>query len=218
MWEAQKEFLQKGMSEEFLSWEELRIMSDIFSFGSHGMDHLQGFIDTHLRDIADEKLLNRVYSLWGIYSPPKAGYPIFTLRSNLIAPTGKVKREVLEFCETFPKKGKNWKGKLKEELLKNFSDPLEFETEEKYLKRVEKDLSLSKEEIEKRLGVEVDSFSYPWGDYSEKLLPLVGKYYRYAFTVEKGNVNPDGEGLKIPRVYAVKDIFTFLGHLYKFAL
>ncbi len=218
MWEAQKEYLQKGESGEFLTWEELRIMSDVFSFGSHGIDHLQGFVSDRLVDVAEDRHLNRIYSLWGIYSPPKAGYPIFEMKSNLVAPTGRVKGEVLEFCESFPKNGRNWREKLKEELLKNFPSPLEFEREGKYTKRVEKDLLLSKELIEKNLGVEVDNFSYPWGDYSERLLPLVGKYYRYAFTVEKRNVKPNEDRFKIPRVYAVKDVFTFIGHLFRFTI
>jgi peptidoglycan/xylan/chitin deacetylase (PgdA/CDA1 family) len=212
MWEAQKEFFQKGESSEFLSWEELRKISEVFTFGSHGMSHAQGFISENISDFVDNTNINRIYSLWKIYSVPKVGFPIFERKSDLIAPIGKVKKDILEFCEKFPK-NKGWKGYLKKELLRNFSQFLEFETEEQYLKRVMSDLKLSKQLLEKNLGVAVDSFSYPWGDYSGKLLPLVKKFYKYAFTVEKGNVNPKREKLKIPRVYAVKDIFTFMKHI-----
>ena len=217
MWVAQKEFFLKGESEEFLSWEELRKMSDVFSFGSHGMSHTQGFISPRITDFVDEKNIDRIYSLWKIYSPPKAGFPIFERKSDLTHPVGRIKSEVLEFCESFPKKGK-WKEKLKKELEERFPYPLEFETFVEYQKRVEEDLKLSKKILEKNLGVEIDSFSYPWGDYSENLLPLVGKYYGYAFTVEKRNVTPEVERLKIPRVYAVKDVFTFLKHLLVYGL
>jgi peptidoglycan/xylan/chitin deacetylase (PgdA/CDA1 family) len=217
MWEAQKEYFLKGESEEFLSWEELRKMSDVFSFGSHGISHSQGFISEKITDFVDEKNIDRIYSLWNIYSPPKKGFPIFERKSDLVAPIGKVKREVLEFCEKFPKKG-NWKEKLKKELSNNFSTFLEFEGEKQYIERVRNDLKLSKEILEKKLETEIDSFSYPWGDFSEKLLPLVGEFYKYAFTIEKRNVNPNDDKLKIPRIYAVKDIFTFLKHIVVYGL
>jgi len=215
MWEAQSEFLIKGESEEFLSWEELNLMKDVFTFGSHGMSHTQGFVSDRLVDFVDDKNINRIYSLWKIYNPPSAGFPIFEMKSDLTAPIGTVKAEVLEFCEQFPKRG-NWKENLNRELLKNFKHPLEFETFEGYQKRVEEDLKLSKEILEKNLGVEIDSFSYPWGHYSDRLFPMVGKFYKFAFTVEKGKVKPNSDRFLIPRVYAVKDVFTFLGHLWRF--
>lgn len=216
MWEAQKEFLLKGESEEFLSWEELNLMKDVFSYGSHGIAHTQGFISNTLEDFVDEKNINRIYSLWKIYSPPEAGFPIFKMKSDLTAPVGTVKRELLELCRKFPKKG-NWKKELKKEIEKNFPKPLKFEDVEEYTERVEKDLSLSKDILERNLNVEIDSFSYPWGHYSEKLLKLVPKYYKFAFTVEKGKVKSSTDRFLIPRVYAVKDIFTFFGHLWRFA-
>jgi peptidoglycan/xylan/chitin deacetylase (PgdA/CDA1 family) len=98
--------------------------------------------------------------------------------------------------------------------LKNFSTFLDFENFEEYLQRVRKDLSLSKELIEKNLPIKVEAFAYPWGHYSENLLREVKKIYNYAFTVEKDIVQPQKvNSLLIPRVYAVKDIFTFLKHL-----
>ncbi|RTZ58573.1 MAG: polysaccharide deacetylase [Gammaproteobacteria bacterium] len=217
MWEAQKEYFLKGYSEEFLTWEEIYQMRDVFSFGSHGISHSQGFVSKKLTEFVSEQNIDRIYSLWNIYKPPKEGYPIFERRSDLVSPTGKVKKEVLEFCEKFPKKG-NWEEKLKEELEKNFPEPLEFESEEQYQKRVENDLKNSKRILEEKLGLEIDNFSYPWGDYSENLVALVGKYYQFAFTVEKKNVKRGENPLKIPRIYAVKDPFTFLKHLIVYAL
>ncbi len=215
MWEANKEFFLEGESDDFLTWEELEAMSDVFTFGSHGISHSQGFISDRLEDFVDGKNIDRIYSLWKIYSPPKAGYPIFERRSDLTAPVGKVKAEVLKFCETFPKRG-NWKVKLEMELEEKFPKPLEFESSDDYLRRVENDLKTSKEVVERKLGVGVESFSYPWGDYSEVLTREVGKFYEFAFTVEKGKVKPGVNKLLIPRVYAAKDIFTFIGHLWRF--
>ncbi len=214
MWEANREFFLKGESEDFLTWDELDEMKDVFSFGSHGISHSQGFISDRLEDFVDEGNINRIYSLWKIYSPPKAGYPIFERKSDLTAPVGRVKEEVLKFCESFPKK-RNWKAKL-EMRLEEFLEPLVFESFDEYLKRIREELKTSKEIIEGKLGAVVDSFSYPWGDYSEVLTDEVGKVYDFAFTVKKGRVSPEVNPLLIPRVYAVKDIFTFLGHLWRF--
>jgi peptidoglycan/xylan/chitin deacetylase (PgdA/CDA1 family) len=212
MWEAQKEFFQRGYSEEFLTWEELHRMRDVFTFGSHGNSHSQGFIDETLTALVTPNNIDRIYSLWKIYSPPKVGYPIFGRKSDLVAPIGKVKKEVLQFCEEFPKKG-GWEKELKRELAKRFPQPLEFESKKQYLERINEDLRSSKRILEEKLGEKIESFSYPWGDFSEELVSVVGKYYSYAFTVEKRNVNREENPWKIPRVYAVKDPFTFLKHL-----
>jgi len=217
MWEAQKEYFLKKNSEEFLTWEEIYQMGDVFSFGSHGISHSQGFVGKKVTEFVNRLNINRIYSLWNIYKPVKEGFPIFERKSDLVGPIGQVKREVLEFCEKFPKIG-NWEEKLKKELERRFPEPLEFESKEAYKKRVEDDLKNAKRILEKKLGLEIDNFSYPWGDYSETLVTLVGKYYKYAFTVEKRNVKSGEHPLKIPRVYSVKDPFTFLKHLLVYSL
>jgi peptidoglycan/xylan/chitin deacetylase (PgdA/CDA1 family) len=215
MWESQKEFFQKGYSEDFLTWEELYEMTEVFHIGSHGISHSQGFISESITEFVTEENIDRIYSLWNIYKPPKIGYPIFERKSDLVAPVGRVRKEILTFCENFPKKA-NWEKLLKKELKRNFHHFLDFENEGEYIRRVEDDLKHSKEILEMNLNLKVEAFAYPWGDYSEKLLPLVGKYYNYAFTVEKENVTPEVNKLLIPRVYANKDIFTFVGHIFRY--
>ncbi len=215
-WLAHKEYFQRGYSEQFLSWGELNEMADVFDFGSHGISHSEGFISQDLTEFVNPNNIDRIYSLWNIYKPPKIGYPIFKRKSDLVAPIGRVKPQVLEFIEKkIPSlKGKNFQKQLKEELLKNFSTFLDFENFEEYLQRVRKDLTLSKELIEKNLPIKAEAFAYPWGHYSENLLREVKRIYKYAFTVEKDIVQPQKvNSLLIPRVYAVKDIFTFLKHL-----
>jgi len=217
MWEAQKEFFQKGYSEEFLTWEELYRMKDVFTFGSHGNSHSQGFTGKTVTGFVNRDNIDRIYSLWKIYNPPREGYPIFERKSDLVAPIGKVKEEVLQFCEEFPKRG-GWEKELKRELERLFPQPLEFENENQYLERVEEDLAGSKRILESKLGEKIESFSYPWGDFSERLISIVRRYYGYAFTVEKRNVSKEDNPWKIPRVYAVKDPFTFLKHLVVYGL
>ena len=215
MWEAQREFFQKGYCEDFLTWEELYEMREVFHIGSHGISHSQGFISEGVTEFVNEENINRIYSLWNIYKPPKVGYPIFERKSDLVAPIGKVRKDVLEFCNSFPKK-ENWEEELKKELIKHFDHFLIFETYGEYIRRVREDLKRSKEILEKNLNTKVEAFAYPWGDYSENLLPLVGEYYTYAFTVEKKNVTPEVNKLLIPRVYANKDIFSFVGHIFRY--
>jgi hypothetical protein len=71
--------------------------------------------------------------------------------------------------------------------------------------------------LERKLNRKIYAFAYPWGDYGKKLLEVVRKFYSLAFTVEKGNVEERTGPLRIPRIYAVKDPFTFIGHLWKYA-
>jgi len=215
MWEAQKEFFQKGFSEDFLTWEELDELKDTFEVGSHGFSHCQGFISEKIDEFVKEENIDRIYSLWKIYKPPKIGYPIFERKSDLVAPIGKPRKEILEFCEAFPKKS-GWEKFLKRELTRNFKHFLDFESKQEYMWRVEEDLKKSKTLLEKRLNTKVEAFAYPWGDYSQELLSLVTKYYNFAFTVEKRSVQLGENKLLIPRVYANKDIFSFVGHIFRY--
>lgn len=64
------------------------------------------------------------------------------------------------------------------------------ETQEEFEKRVVDDFILSKKTIEEKMGYEVVSLSYPYGDYSAdtiRLAQLAG--YKIAFTVNPGMIN-----------------------------
>jgi len=57
------------------------------------------------------------------------------------------------------------------------------------------ELLKSKEIIEKKLGIKVESFVFPFGKYNQKILDETMKYYKYSFRI--GNaVNKDFKGVK----------------------
>ena len=54
-------------------------------------------------------------------------------------------------------------------------------------REAERELSLSKEIIEKNLGIKVNSLAFPWGIYNGELLKTAKKLgYRYCFTTVRG--------------------------------
>ena len=59
---------------------------------------------------------------------------------------------------------------------------------------LEKELVLSKQMIEEKLGIKVESFVYPFGKYNQKILDETMKHYKYSFRI--GNAtNKDFSGI-----------------------
>lgn len=78
------------------------------------------------------------------------------------------------------------------------------ETQEEFEKRVFADLLLSKKTIEEKMGYDVITLAYPYGDYSTdtiRLAQVAG--YKMAFTVESGLVNREtDEHFELDRITA----------------
>jgi len=86
------------------------------------------------------------------------------------------------------------------------------------------ELKVSKEILEKNLGIKVDSFVFPFGKYNQQILQQSKKYYKYSFRI--GNAihkdfdgingaiyRVDGDGLKTPdEIFGFKKI---LGYKFK---
>ncbi len=201
--ESNKEFFEKGISYDFLSFEELRSMLDVFDIGSHGLTHSKTFIPS--KPIAIYNGKNYHYSLSSIYKPLKEGLPIYPSKSDLSHPKAFMPQSVYELLE------ENKHENLLEVYAKSLK--LEFETEEDYRKRVRTELTLSKEGLEKALGIKVISFAYPFGDMSDVLKEEASKLFFMAFSTKKKPVLPFQDRYDIGRVIAVKDIFTFLKNI-----
>lgn len=59
----------------------------------------------------------------------------------------------------------------------------------------------SKKILEDKLGIEVKSFCYPYGDYDEKIKELVIKAgYKYAFTTKEGDLKESADFFEIKRI------------------
>lgn len=59
----------------------------------------------------------------------------------------------------------------------------------------------SKKILEDKLGIEIKSFCYPYGDYNEKIKDLVIKAgYKYAFTTKEGSFKESKDLFEIKRI------------------
>lgn len=66
---------------------------------------------------------------------------------------------------------------------------------------IKEELELSKNILEDKLDIKVESFVYPFGKYNQKILDETKKYYRYAFRIGNGiNFNFKGIGGVIYRI------------------
>ncbi len=214
------EFLTKGHSDEFLTVAELNKMKDVFSIEGHADIHAKVFYEDKILDFYDGKN--------GHWSAPYAhgesndfsklelnyyGFPIFPDKNNLSVRRGFLKKEVKEFIQSLDKaffQQKKWKEKLKNELQKNFSSLLEFETEKEREERVKKELKTSKEKLESMINQSVNFLSYPFGHYDEKLSRWTSQFFKAAFTTEKDIVRHGINVYTVPRIAIPKDITSFL--------
>ncbi|ADY74069.1 polysaccharide deacetylase [Desulfurobacterium thermolithotrophum DSM 11699] len=214
MYYGHEEFIKKGYSEEFLSWKELELMKDVFSYGAHSANHFSFPYKEEIIDFFDGS--NFDWSMLLYSKEPFNGLPKFPTRSELDIRKFYPSKELLKFCRDFPKKG-NWKKSLRLEIEKNFKTFGSYETEEEAKKRIKTELIDSKKKIEKRLGITVDNFSWPFGHYSELSKDIASQVYTYVFTIKKGFVEEDSDLAELPRVSLGKDIFTVLGRILTFS-
>jgi len=230
MAQANYEFLTKGWSNDFLTISELNKMKDVFEIGGHAKIHAKVFYSQEIKDFYDGSNghWSLPYSYGNSYDfskieKPTIGYPIFPDKNNLAVKRGYLKQEVKDFIKSLDKsffKQKDWKGKLKNELEKNFSSFLEFETDEEREKRTRWELETSKRELEELTGEKVKHFSYPFGHYDDFLKNIVKDYFYTAYTVEKGIIEPSKKNdyFKLPRIAIAKDFISFLDKIVKYGI
>jgi len=218
MFDGHLEFLKTGKSEEFLSWEEIEEMGDVFSFGAHGKYHLSFPSSAEVVDFFDGKRAH--WTLYTYSEKPFKGLPVFKTKSSLYGKLFRPKKELLSFCREFAEKegsSENWKKRLHEEVRKRFRELGSFESEEEATQRIEKELLESKREIEDILNVKVTTFSWPFGQYSEFSMEIASRVYDSIFTIKKGLIGEESSRRELPRVSLGKDIFTILGRVLTFS-
>ncbi|MFA9560668.1 polysaccharide deacetylase family protein [Evansella sp. AB-rgal1] len=75
------------------------------------------------------------------------------------------------------------------------------ESEEEYKQRIFEDLLKIKLEIEKNVGNEVYSFTYPYGGYNETVIEILKEIgYKLSYTVEEGIMSNKQSRYTIPRI------------------
>ena len=207
-----EKFFLEGKKDEYLSWEELERMKDVFSFGAHGLHHGKLPASETPVDFFDGENFHREYVYWG--GKPFLGKPRFKTKSSLYGRAFVPSDELLSLCRDFPKKG-NWKDKLKKELSK--VNPGRFESEREAERRIREEIEASNSLIEERLGVKPESFAWPYGHYSSLSTKVASDYYQFIFTTKRGVLTPLSDLLELPRVPLGRELFTVLGRVITFS-
>lgn len=228
MAQANYQFLSTGRSEDFLSVEELHKMKDVFDIQGHAKVHAKVFYSNQIIDFYDGKNghWSNIYAYgysddFSDLDKPVVGYPLFPNRNNLSVRRGFLKKEVKDYIRSLDKsffKTKNWKDKLKEDLLKTFDSLLYFETEQQRKERVKRELIEAKKELEEITGQKVRHLSYPFGHYDETLVEIASQIYDTAYTIEKDIIKKGQNLHKLPRIEIAKDFPAFLSKIIKFSM
>lgn len=214
MFDGHLEFVKYSKSQEFLSWEELDRMRDVFSFGAHGEFHFSIPQSEEIIDFYDGRNFH-----WNVLLYSKEtfiGLPKFRTRSSLYGRKFEPSKELLEFCREFKKEG-NWKEELKRRIEREVKNLGRFESENEARERIRRELTYSKEEIERNLSIMVSTFSWPFGHYSNLSKELASDVYKFIFTTKRGFLSKETDVKEIPRVPLGKDIFTILGRILTFS-
>ncbi len=205
-------FFKEGDRSEFLSWEELSLMEDVFTFGAHGLTHGKLPVSPDILDFYDGKNLHWEYLSYG--GELFLGKPRFKSKSSLYGRSFVPSSELLSFCSSFPKR-KDWKLSLKGKIREL---PLgKFEEEKDAKLRIESELTESSRLIEEKLGIKVNTFSWPFGHYTPLSVGVASKFYNYLFTTKRGTVDGNVSFTELPRVPLGKDLFTALGRILTFS-
>lgn len=75
-----------------------------------------------------------------------------------------------------------------------------------------KEIEYSKKKLEDRLGIEIKSFCYPYGDYNEQIRDVVESVgYKNAFTTKEGSFEAEDDPFQIRRltIFGNMDLFRF---------
>jgi len=75
--------------------------------------------------------------------------------------------------------------------------------------RLDRELSRGKEILETRLGRKVEHFAYPNGNFDQRVIPFVKKYYSSAVTTRRGVVKTGDNPLLLNRIHAEFDLPSF---------
>lgn len=182
---AKKGFVDSlyGNFNEFLSWEELRVMqrSGVIDVQSHGVEHRRIFCGDKPKGTATDKVSWSVLSA----SPDiKEGMPIYPVRSALAARA---------YYPDFSGGHGRW------------------ETEDDMRKRILAELVESRDRIHSEIGFRPLHFCWPWGQYSEVGIELAKKAgYEVCYTTKAGTITTDTDRLMVPRVSTKGGKLTFI--------
>lgn len=217
---ANLEHFEKGSSADFLTFSELKKISDIFEIGGHASEHARVFAGGEINDFCDGKNVKWTHCR-AFGEKPGPGWPLVSMKSSIAAARGTLKPAARDFVRSldgafFRRKG--WKPRLKAELEAKFGEVFTFESEAGKEKRVAEEIVSSKAGLEAALGRRIRYFSYPFGEYDTRLSRIVAENFSAAVTTQKKPVTAETDPYLIPRASVSDDIFTFTGVLLKYRL
>lgn len=170
-----------GNLNEFLTWEELRLMrkSGVFDVQSHGVGHRRVFCGDEAKGIVTDKVN---WSVLSASSSIKEGMPFYPVRSALAARA---------YHPDIPGTG-GW------------------ETEEEMRSRILGELIESRDKIASEIGIAPVHLCWPWGQYIDMGIDLAKEAgYQACYTTMAGSVTRDTDNYRIPRVSTKGGKLTF---------
>jgi peptidoglycan/xylan/chitin deacetylase (PgdA/CDA1 family) len=225
---VEESFLESlsGNLQEFLTWEELRVMqkSGIFSVQSHGVEHKSIFSGEDINGFIKGD------PGWKIRSAAKdmrIGVPLYPMRSSLGArayyPDPLLNNHMASYYSAY--KGIEEKGiaekcsKSEEDLMReverfkssNPQDPGKWETDADMRKRILGELTESRDKITSEIGVAPVHFCWPWGQYTDLGVNLARDAgYNACYTTKAGSVSTMIDRYRMPRVSTTGGKVTFV--------
>lgn len=167
---------------EFLTWEELRVMqkSGIFDIQSHGVEHRKVFCSDQAEGTVKAKI---GWSLLSASPKIKEGMSLYPLRSSLAA-------------RAYSPDGQGTGS---------------WETEGEMRRRILGELIESRDRITSEIGVKPLHLCWPWGQYSDSGIELAKEAgYRACYTTKAGAIANGTDKWRIPRVSTKGGRLTFV--------
>lgn len=189
---------------QFLSIPELRKMkeSKIWFFASHACAHFRHY--SALRKIIgfypEKQHWTMKHALGGeIFN----GAPRADFRSDLSEPRKILAPELIAIL----KKAKNKHERMK--ICKEFENPIQtVESMDEFRQRVKEDLSRSKEYLNEKLDVKINSLVWPSGHYSDESIEIALECgFEFLFTCERGKIDSSVKPSEIPRITVPNSLF-----------
>lgn len=192
-----KKFLSSGSakSDQYLSWEEIKEMSDsgLVDFQAHSHKHMAIFKNDKLEGIFDND--ENDYTDSFLYHKIEKGYPKFKKRGEYSGPGVLIHHKFFKLFQIFYQE--NLVGRKKNEVLKlgnifinkHKKEYFFYESLNLAQERIKKDFLINKHLIESHTNKKVLFFCWPWGHRSRETITLLKTLGIKGFVTTKKGTN-----------------------------
>jgi peptidoglycan/xylan/chitin deacetylase (PgdA/CDA1 family) len=214
-----RDFLETGENDSFMSVAELRQVMKYMDIGCHGSVHAQVFCEDRILDFIDGTN-GGCSNVYAYEEKPIRGFPLFPEQSNLAARRGFLRPEIKKYVRAIDDAFFSqliWKEQLHADLDKKFSSFLTFENDLERNTRTNDELTKSREWLETMTGNKIRHFAYPYGQHDPVLEKAVEEHFDAAFTTDIDIVRFENRMHLLPRAKVHKDISSFISRVVKFS-